>query len=313
MTVNIVEEFSIIEIKLGQHSYPFQHDITPFNAQSSGGVVVNQQRAIHMLRRAGAPVKSQILTPENLKQVTESLNNDIYPVSIIPAPIFQTKYDTLNDVKNRHDLTKACHESFEEQPYVILEPYREKYKRYRALYFYGTIIALLELSRPTVTGDGINTLETLIQKKNGHREKLTGQAYVSLIPKDKNILFNLHGEPWSLDSIIHSGRDFVVGYHHSPDRGGETQLVPVKLINKRTLKYLKDCAKFSGLNFVALEFTCRALESSLGSMNGYITNMIPDPDISIFQYPTQGNTIDIADILLSRILRHAKSPWIRML
>jgi len=312
LDVKSYPDFAILEIKLGGKHYKFCHDVTPFNQVSVRSVLSDKFKVVFMLKRALSPTPSLCVTAKKLAEQSAMIDQLIYPLSIFPPNAIAHRGDIQIDIKNKEDLYQHFQILLKTYQVLVVEPFRPAFNSYRAIIFYGKIIALLELSPPQLTGNGVNTILQLIKIKNKDRIKLMEYSNHGLVDSHPHFLEQLEKLKLTLDTVLDQSASIVVGHHKIPYLGGETKAIAVKSLNKRTIKHIKHIAHFAGLKFAAIDFACEQPHLPINGKNGHITNIILDPDISIFEYPLKGEGVQVARTLIKKLIRSSRWPFSRL-
>src|SRR5690625_820027 len=129
-----------------------------------------------------------------------------YPLVIKPVQGNFGK-GVMTNIKNQTELISAMNyvvRSFEEYNNFIIEEFYEG-EEYRVYVIGNEVVAATKRIPANITGDGVSTIDELIQKKNKERKK---NPYLAerLIHVDDNIINYLEKQKLSLESVPEKGR-----------------------------------------------------------------------------------------------------------
>lgn len=295
----------LVDIQMPRGRYLFWHDVSPFNTQTLRYIIDHRHRALFMLRRAKVPMSTKFITPKDIAENHGKLDKLNYPVNLVgPGYLSQA----LFNVQDKAQLLEAAVEPLKVYPFILAEPFDPKLRCYSALVFYGKVIALLELTTPKIYGDGISSIENLINQKMYEREKLAeNAAYGPIIdiPDTLELLDNKNIPP---STVLKKEEPLQMNYYTKPMYGGETKAIAVNRIHKQTVKTIQYIAHFASFNFATVDFSCYELNQPVDGKNGYFTNIMLDPDISVFEYPMEGQSPPVARTLIKRIISAHRWP-----
>lgn len=173
--------------------------------------------------------RNDIVVPEgeefiDIESAKESLYNWIgVPLVIKPKSTnFGLGISIFPNGANKEDLIKGLDIAFREDSTILIEPFI-KGKEYRFMVIGDETVAVLHRVPANVTGDGISTIQQLINKKN--EDPLRGKGYKTPLEKidvDANMKLFLQQEDLTIHSVLPEGKLQYLRENSNISTGGDS-------------------------------------------------------------------------------------------
>lgn len=191
----------------------------------------------------------------------------------------------------KESLIQALNIAFREDSAVLIEPFI-KGKEYRFLVIGDETVAVLHRVPANVTGDGISTIQQLIDQKN--ENPLRGRGYTTPLEKiqiDENMKLFLEQQNLTIDSVIPEGEELYLRENSNISTGGDsvdvTDMVPISF-----KKIAVEASKSVGANICGVDMIVEDLTDDHSPYS--IIELNFNPAIHIHSYPYEGKERNIA-------------------
>lgn len=176
-------------------------------------------------------------------------------------------------------------------------------KEYRFLVAGGKVIAVAHRSSPKVIGDGISTIEQLVEDKN--RDPRRGPGHLSELTRIDRGDIIIHRGAKFLDYVPKVDELVQVLDTSNLSRGGES-IDYTNSISKAHKKLAIDAASATHLGIAGVDIMSTDIASE-DTQNSYVIEVNLSPGLRMHQFPTVGKPIDVARILF-RHIEHTARP-----
>lgn len=219
----------------------------------------------------------------NQKEFINKLDSLNYPV-ILKDSRGSNSLGIFPFIKNRQEGLKILKK---ELPYFKSMIAQEMVfgKEYRVLVLEEKVIAALQMISPNITGDGVNTIRSIIQKKQQTTKRKT--------KFDKKFIQILQDQKVKLSTILANKKIIYIKKNSCLAEGGETRDV-TDLVNNEIKKICVSASKIVGKNLVGIDIICKDISRIPTKKTFYILEMNSNPDLGIHYNPTYGKTREVA-------------------
>lgn len=310
-TKSIVDEASakgIPYIRLNEDSYvqlgyginQRRIQATMMDNTSSIGVEIadDKARTKSLLSSMGIPVPKGYCA-DTYSEALEIANSIGFPVVVKPSSGNHGRGITTN-IKQPKALLAAFNKAQEICNTVIVEKFINGFD-YRILVIDNKFVAAALREPAFVTGNGINTIEELIeeinkdpQRGNGHEKNLTK----IIIDSSTERLLNIQN--LSLNSTLNKGEKVYVKSTANLSSGGIAKDVTetVNPINKLLAERI---SKIIGLNVIGIDFIAESLEIPLIQQDAGVIEVNAAPGFRMHLNPTTGKPINVASYVVEML------------
>lgn len=223
-----------------------------------------------------------------------------YPVVIKPQFGNQGK-GVIANIKDEGQLIDAYELLSKEYVDIIIEKHIDG-RDYRVCCVYGDIVAVSERIPPYIMGDGISTIEILIQKINedlrrgeGHEKELTK------IKIDEGLIEYLKRKKCTLNSILQKKEKINLKDNANLSTGGFA-IDCTDLISMENIEICKRAASAIGLDICGIDVRCEDIGKSLNE-GGVIIEINAAPGIRMHHNPSFGISRNVAGHIVDKLFK----------
>lgn len=153
-----------------------------------------------------------------------------------------------------------------------------------------------------VTGDGINTIQDLINVKNQH--PLRGNGHTSPLTKiiiNDQVMNTLNEKDYSLEFVPEKGQDVYLRKTANLSTGGEAFDV-TNSVSQENRQLFEKIAKACDLNTIGIDVMCESLDQPITEQEkAGIIEVNGSPGLRMHQYPVAGNPINLAAVIMDML------------
>jgi len=223
-----------------------------------------------------------------------------YPVVIKPQFGNQGK-GVIANIKDEGQLIDAYELLSKEYVDIIIEKHIDG-RDYRVCCIYGDIVAVSERIPPYIMGDGISTIERLIQNVNedprrgeGHEKELTK------IKVDEGIIEYLKQKKCTLQSILPKKEKLYLKDNANLSTGGFA-IDCTDLICDENIEICKRAASAIGLDICGIDVKCEDINRPLNE-GGVIIEVNAAPGIRMHHNPSFGTQRNVAGHIVDKLFK----------
>jgi len=222
-----------------------------------------------------------------------------YPVAIKPCNGNQGKGVHLN-ITNKEEVSIAYRNAKAYSDLVIVEKHI-KGKHYRVLVVGEKVVAVAEKIPAHVIGDGIHTIEELVEIENknplrgkGHEKPLT-KLTIDTISK-----MTLKKQGFELEKIPKKGQKVFLRESANLSTGG-IAIDKTDDIHPYNIEIAVRAAKAIGLDIAGIDITMEDIKKPLTKENGAIIEINASPGIRMHHYPSKGKPRNVAKAIVDML------------
>ncbi|WP_019907100.1 cyanophycin synthetase [Thermoanaerobacter indiensis] len=222
-----------------------------------------------------------------------------YPVAIKPYNGNQGKGVHLN-ITNKEEVSIAYRNAKAYSDLVIVEKHI-KGKHYRVLVVGEKVVAVAEKIPAHVIGDGIHTIEELVEIENknplrgkGHEKPLT-KLTIDTISK-----MTLKKQGFDLEEIPKKGQKVFLRESANLSTGG-IAIDKTDDIHPYNIEIAVRAAKAIGLDIAGIDITMEDIKKPLTKENGAIIEINASPGIRMHHYPSKGKPRNVAKAIVDML------------
>ncbi len=221
-----------------------------------------------------------------------------YPIVLKPRYGNQGAGVIVN-IQNEIEALKAYESLSSEYKSIIVERFIAG-RDYRACVINGKLVACAERIPPFVIGDGVKTVEELIEEVNDN--PLRGEDHekpLTRIKTDKELMHYLKKQKAELTTILKAGERLILRENANLSTGGMAVDCTEKICEEN-IEILERCARTIGLDICGIDICCEDISIPL-SDGGAIIEVNSAPGIRMHHYPSKGEPINVAGAILDMI------------
>jgi len=201
-------------------TYPRGH----FNSISSHQLAKNKPKTSDLLKLHHIPTPNYVIIHRNNSYKIKPEN---YPVVLKPLDGMQGK-DVYTDIENEKQFEKIKSELLQKYPQIMLEN-QIIGENYRIFIFENKVMDVVERVKPIVIGDGIHSIQKLIELRN-EKQKKDGN-YPTKYIHENTIL----KQGYQLDSIPPKNKKIVITNTINYHNGANPKRIPLEKIPKKNI------------------------------------------------------------------------------
>ncbi len=266
----------------GAHSRWFDSTFTDKTSILSAELAKDKQYTWQLWKKAGLPVPQQIVI-HSQRQAISQANELGYPVVIKPRNQ-EGGSGVFAHITCEEKLKKA-YEHVQKFSNAILMEEHVKGKDYRLLLLNGKLIWAIERIPAGVTGDGINSIKSLIDIMNQQPNRGTlKSAALKRIEINEIMVDFLAEQNCSLDSILPCGQFIALSRTANISAGG-TPVAVFDKVHPDNKHLVETAAKLLRLDFAGIDFICPNIEESYLKVGGALLEINAQPQLGIITTP----------------------------
>jgi len=293
-----LSEGSLIQFGWGSRQRRIQAaemDRTSAIAQS---IAQDKQLTKQLLAAAGVPV------PEG--QPVDDINDawDIacalgLPVVVKPQDGNHGRGVTVN-VETREQLEAGFRSAAEAGSRVIIERYIPG-SDYRMLVIGDKLIAAARREPPLVTGDGVHTIQELVDEVNRDPRRGTGHATsLTRIPIDDIAMACLHNQNLTLDAVPALGQPVVLRNNANLSTGGTATDVTDQVHPDLAARAVT-AAQMVGLEICGVDVVCQSVLRPLEDQSGGVVEVNAAPGLRMHLTPSYGTGRRVGEAIINEM------------
>lgn len=188
---------------------------------------------------------------------------------------------TNDDLKHGFEVAQQlCH-------FVVVEEHL-KGSVYRGTYVDGEIVGILRGDPPRITGDGIATIEVLIERKNASKHEKVKEYHIT----EKTHEF-LERQGYSLESVLPHGTTIDLSEKIGLSYGGYA-VEEVTITHPKTLAYLKRAGDVLGGPVIGFDFIIEDITKDPDLQKWGVIEANSLPFINLHHFPVEGEPVNVA-------------------
>ncbi|WP_297630174.1 cyanophycin synthetase [uncultured Clostridium sp.] len=292
-----IENSGYFQIGYGKQRKIISATISNYTGCLSSDIACDKYLTKQILEIQNIPV-GKISKVRNVLELLKEAERIGYPLVLKPQYGNQGRGVILN-IKEDKELLEAYKEVSKISEEVILEEFYEG-KDYRICIVNGKIVAAALRTPPKITGDGVKSIEEIINETN--RDKLRGDDHEKPLTKiniDNEVLWRIKERGYSLDSILIEGEELLLRGNANISTGGTAEDVTDKICKENRELFIR-AAKTIGLDICGIDVCTDDISKPLKG-RGIIVEINAAPGIRMHHYPSVGEKrnvgLEIVDYL----------------
>ena len=226
-----------------------------------------------------------------------------YPVVLKPQYGYQGKGVYLN-IKDEKQLLDAYNDIKSKYKDIMIEQFIDGYD-YRVCVVDGKVVAVSKRNPPSIIGDGVSSVNKLINELN--EDKMRGYGHEKPLTKikiDDELVFYISKQGYNLDSVLEKGKSLVLRENSNLSTGG-TSIDCTDEICKENIDICIRAAKAIGLNICGIDLCCKDVSKPIYDGNGVIVEVNAAPGIRMHHYPSKGVPRNVSKAIVSSLFKNS--------
>lgn len=298
---------SAIQLGYGANQARFQATMTYKTSSIAVDTACDKEKTKIVLESAGIPVPAGDIC-EEIQEVYDAAEKLGFPLVIKPVDGNQGKGATIN-ITSREGLQHAFDFASGYSSEVIVERYIAG-SDYRVLVIDNKFVAAARRVPAQVTGDGIHTIQQLIDILNQDVRRGDGHAKeLSKVMVDTDTHCQLAKLGYSLDSIPADGESVCLKSTANLSTGGSSTDVTA-LVHPENIKLAEQVARIIGLDICGIDIMATTLQTPLRQNGGAVIEVNAAPGFRMHLAPSEGQARNVAAPVIDMLFPEGKSPRI---
>lgn len=254
-------------------------------------IAQDKELTLQMLYDVGIPVPKGG-TARSLSRALAEVHRTGYPVVIKPLNVSHGRGISLN-VQNEADLEAAYDLAKEYSRTIIVEKFLEG-KDYRILVINGKFVAAANRIPAHVMGDGVHTIQELVDEVNKDPRRGIGHEKVlTQIKITENATRMMSDQGYQIDSIPEKDK-FVQLISTGNMSTGGTAIDVTDIIHYDNIKLAERAVKTIGLDIAGIDIMAPDISKPIKQYGGAIIEINAAPGLRMHLEPTEGTNRNVA-------------------
>jgi cyanophycin synthetase len=294
---------SMIMFGQGVHQKKIRASMTCGTASIGVDLAGDKDETKKLLKKAYIPVPAGevISDEEDLKNVLQEMN---YPVVIKPIDGNHGRGITTN-IRNMEQAIAALNLAKTISKDVIVERFIEGYD-YRFLVINYKLIAVAKRTPAMVMGDGISTINSLIEQTNNDPNRGDGHEKVmTKIVVDEVTQTILAEKGLTLESVLPMGQILLLKDTANISTGGTSRDV-TDLVHPENVFMAERVARIMNLDICGIDVVAKDIDVPLTNENGGIVEVNACPGFRMHLSPAKGLARNVAEPVMNMLYPEGK-------
>ena len=296
---------SLVQLGYGIHQQRIQATTTNRTNMISTDIASNKAATKKLLGEMGVPVpKGYRIREENeVKSTVEAVG---FPVVIKPLDGNHGRGATVG-IETLEDARTAFHvaQSQSRSKWVIVEKMLVG-EDFRALVVDNKLVAIAERTPAHVVGDGVNTIQQLIDKTNEDPRRGYGHENVlTQIDVDESTEKLLAAKEYTLDTVLPTGERMLLKTTANISTGG-TAIDRTDEAHPENVFLFERIAKIVGLDVIGIDVIAPNITDPLSQNGGGIIEVNAAPGFRMHLAPSEGIGRNVAEYVVDMLFPPGK-------
>jgi cyanophycin synthetase len=302
-----LDDSSYIQLGYGAKQKRIQATIANTTSQIAVEIAGNKDETKRLLRGAYVPVPYGVVVTdvENLQSALEEVG---FPLVIKPLDSNQGKGATTN-IQSYEDAVKAFSIAKKISQKIIVEKQIPGYD-FRALVINYKFVAAAMRKPASVAGDGVHTIQQLIQLINSDHNRGSGhECVLTAIKIDDDTRAILENNQYTLDTVLPEGEELFLKTTANISTGGTATDVTEE-VHPVNAALFEQVARTIGLDICGIDIMASSLNIPLKESGGAIIEVNAAPGLRMHLNPTNGTPRNVAKPIIDMLFPHVKNSRI---
>ncbi|WP_340538387.1 cyanophycin synthetase [Nocardioides sp. GXZ039] len=289
-----LNQHSLVQLGQGVHAKRIRATMTSNTSSIAVDIASDKDLTTSLLSAAGLPVPKQELT-RNVDQAVRAAERIGYPVVLKPLDGNHGR-GVILDNENEDDVRAAFEAAQAEARrggYVLVES-QIVGKDYRCLIIDGKVAAIAERVPASVTGDGISTVEQLVDTANADPRRGVGHEKVlTRIKVDDAAIDLVREQGYEMSDVPPEGAHVKLALTGNMSTGG-ISIDRTFEAHPENIEIAEEAAQMVGLDIAGIDFICPDITEPVRETGGAICEVNAAPGFRMHTHPTIGEPQFIA-------------------
>ncbi len=291
---------SLVQLGYGVNQQRIQATTTNKTNMISSDIATNKAATKKLLGEMGVPVPKgyRIRSEDEVKSTVEAVG---FPVVIKPLDGNHGRGATVG-IETMEDAVTAFHvaQSQSRSKWVIVEKMLAG-GDFRALVVDNKLVAIAERTPAHVTGDGVNTIQNLIDKTNEDPRRGYGHENVlTQIDVDESTLKLLKAKEYTLETILPVGEVLLLKTTANISTGG-TAIDRTDEAHPENVFLFERIAKIVGLDIIGIDVIAPNITDPLTQNGGGVIEVNAAPGFRMHLAPSEGIGRNVAEYVVDML------------
>lgn len=282
---------SLVQLGYGKNQVRFQATITQYTSNIAVDIACDKKETKRMLDMASIPVpKGDVITKESsVEEVVKRLG---FPLVVKPVDGNHGKGGTIN-INNLDDVFSAFHHAQKYSNRVIIEKFITGFD-FRVLVINHKLVAAAKRTPAHVTGDGIHTIQQLIDETNKDPRRGYGHENVlTEISVDRDTLDMLSKKNYTVDTI--PAREEIVYLKSTANLStGGTSIDVTDIMHPENIFMCERISRVIGLDICGIDIMAPNLSQPIKETGGAVLEVNAAPGFRMHLAPSEGLPRNVA-------------------
>lgn len=234
-----------------------------------------------------------------------AIKNLGFPLVVKPRLGSMSQHVTVN-IRDSNSLKSAIKKAISYSPAFIIEKFIPKTNIYRATVIDFEFVACLQRVPAHIVGDGVHTIEELIEIKNqdprrGNPRQKDTTLYKLAVNDDMEKMLSNKG--YNFNSVPKKREIVYLQEKIILDLGADLIEMTSK-IHPDNLQLFRDVAKLFDVRLVGIDFLAKNISISYKNQTCAIIELNSLPYIDMHHFPTKGKPVNISTELVKMVLKY---------
>ncbi len=291
---------SLVQLGYGVYQQRVWATVTSATSNIAVDLAGNKQLTNQLLHSVGIPVPRSA-TVETVEEAVRAARSIGFPVVVKPLDGNHGRGVRIN-LRDDDEVRDGFADAYEESRNgtVIVESFIRG-RDYRILVVNGTLVACAERVPAHVIGDGVHTIQELIDITNSDPRRGIGHEKVlTRISVDDSVLDLLAKSDYTLETIPQT--DEFVGLRLTGNMStGGTAIDRTDDIHPDNIEVAEQAARVIGLDVAGIDFIAEDITQPVKDQSGAICEVNAGPGFRMHTHPTEGISRDVARPVIDRL------------
>jgi cyanophycin synthetase len=297
--VQRLNDSSLLQLGYGRNQRRVQAAMTDQTSCIGVDIACDKSLTKKLLHEGGIPVPRGFLVRSE-DEAVEAFQQLGKPAVAKPYNGNQGKGVTLK-LESEKEVRAAFRvaQTYGEQ--VLVEEYIEG-KNFRLLVIGGRMVAAAERLPAHVIGNGVSSIEELVQQVNSDPER--GEDHEKALTKikiDPVVLMTLTQKNLTLDSIPAENEVVYLRDSANLSTGGIAEDISER-VHPDNIQLAEYSARIVGLDIAGVDLVIQDIEVSYREQLGAIIEVNAAPGIRMHQFPTIGKPLDVGKLIVNQVM-----------
>lgn len=278
-----------------------RHQLTPLDDAVALALALDKPLSLRRLAEAGVPVTDRVTFRADGDSAAVALLDRTGCVVVKPAVGTAGGEGVTGGVRTVADLRRAALRARHWSETLLAER-QVPGRLHRLLLLDGELLDVIVDEPPTVVGNGVATVEELLEVENDRRGRGRGAEGLELLEPDLDLVLALRHQHRTLSSIVPAGMRVPVKTITN-DRGPDDSQTYRGVVHADVLAAARTAARVLGLRLAGIDVVAPGVDAPLTTTGGVVLEVNGAPGLHRhYQVADRGRATRVAVPVLERML-----------